>query len=246
MRGRMAAVRTLGIDLAAQPKGTAACAVAWRDGGACVESLNAGLVNRDLLDLIEPVDLVGLDAPLGWPDPFVDAVRRWHEDGLWEADGDLRLRMTDRWVADRLRKQPLSVSSDRIAVAAWRAAALLTEHHGGRPVDRVHGKVREVYPAAALIRWGLPLDRTRSYKRDASERTRLLAVMTRPGWLDLGAHEDKLAASDHAFDALVCALMARAIAVDLAEPPPPDPRVAREGWIWVPREGTWDALAAGR
>lgn len=72
------------------------------------------------------------------------------------------------------------VSSDRIAVCAWRCARLLTEHaqRTGRPLDRIgvplstgmdgppdaprptgivgpYGAV-EVYPAGALALWGLP------------------------------------------------------------------------------------------
>jgi Protein of unknown function (DUF429) len=251
-------VRTLGIDLAAQARGTAACVVRWSDGVAKVERLDAGLTNDDLLPPMHDADVVGLDAPFGWPADFAEAVRRWSDAGEWLPAWDdkngcptLRLRETDRWVTAQIFKQPLSVSSDRIGITAWRAAALLARFHDedGSRLDRVRGTVREVYPAAALIRWKLlALREPTSYKRDAAARDALLQRLAAAvPWLTIAdEHRTRLHASDHAIDALVSALVARAAALDRATPPPPDPPPGRsevEGWIWVPEQDSLAGLA---
>ena len=217
--------------------------------------LRVGLSNDELLPLMRSATVVGLDAPFGWPDAFADAVRQWGESDHWPLDWDekggteaLRLRATDDWVWKTIQKQPLSVSSDRIGITAWRAAALLTAFCG-TSIDRVRGPVREVYPGAALIAWDL-LDRRppSSYKRDPTVRADLLNRMAAAGgWLDLDGYGDQLIASDHAFDALVSALVARAATDgELAWAPPdhiPRQRLQREGWIWLPRPGSWPRLA---
>jgi len=247
-------MQTLGIDLASRARNTAACVVEWRQGTARVADLRAGLSNDELLPLMHSAAVVGLDAPFGWPDAFADAVRHWGGSGRWPLAWDekagseaLRLRATDQWVWKTIGKQPLSVSSDRIGITAWRAAALLTAF-GGTAVDRVHGRVREVYPGAALIAWDLLGPRPpSSYKRDPAVRESMLDKMAaKGGWLDLDRHRDQMVTSDHAFDALISALVARAADGALAWAPPDDiprERLQREGWIWLPRPDSWPRLA---
>ncbi len=248
---------TVGIDLSSQPRATAACVVEWQAGTASLQHLEADLANCQLLPLMRSAQRVGLDAPFGWPHDFREAVERWGADDEWPLPWDdrsgspsLRLRATDEWVQQKCGKQPLSVSSDRIGVTAWRAAALLHEFHGsdGQPLDRVHGTVREVYPGAALVAWGLL--RTRepiSYKRDAGVRRRLLdEIAGLAPWLDLRGAQDALAASDHRFDAFVCALVARSTASPAWAHPPEmtsESRFAEEGWIWLPCSDSLPRLA---
>jgi predicted nuclease with RNAse H fold len=113
---------TFGVDLAAQPKVTAACAVAWLEGQARIERLECPLDDEAILRMIADYapTKVAIDAPFGWPDAFVAAVVAWHADDRWPvADTpELRLRLTDRVVIREAQQQPLSVSSDRIAVTA--------------------------------------------------------------------------------------------------------------------------------
>jgi hypothetical protein len=54
--------------------------------------------------------------------------------------------------------------------------------------------------------------------------------------------------TDHALDALICALVARAAATDRTRRPPPELRdvAAREGWIHLPDEGSLAELACSR
>jgi hypothetical protein len=156
---------------------------------------------------------------------------------------------------------PLSVSADKIAMVAWRCCALLSDltqgsgaRHNvvtdaiGRPFPR-DGRVSivEAYPAAALSMWAIPRD---GYKDAAPEGKRVRASMLSAiegagveGWLRLSDEaRDACVATDHAFDAMVCALVARAAMLGLvAEVPPDDAEHARtEGWIALPHP---DSLA---
>jgi hypothetical protein len=53
-------------------------------------------------------------------------------------------------------RRPVSVSTDRLGVTAMRCAHLLHRWSNGQHIDRTGpGRFVEVYPAAALVRWGL-------------------------------------------------------------------------------------------
>ena len=158
-------MRTLGVDLSADPRKTAACLVEWDNGSAQVHRPVLGLDDDSLLSRLlgedehELPDWTGIDAPFGWPQLFVAAVRGWQEGESWPSTPrpELRYRVTDIFVTQQSRR-PLSVSSDRIAVTAMRCARLLTavaERRGlGRALDRTGAdRVVEVYPGAALPLW---------------------------------------------------------------------------------------------
>jgi predicted nuclease with RNAse H fold len=236
-------VITLGIDLAAESANTGACQIRWEGGRATVEWARVGTA-RDPLDnpalgqLIGDADAVGIDAPFGWPRRFVAAVGEWSSQGVWrepwdeEARRALRLRATDRWIRDVAGlRAPLSVSADSIGVCAMRACALLHELRGPA-LDRVNGPIFEVYPAAALRRW----DHDITGKRQPERRAALLAALTEGDWVDLGTSSEELLRTDHAFDAFVSALVARAAAIGKVMPVPPElsDDAAVEGWIHLP------------
>lgn len=142
---------TAGIDLASQPERMAACVIEWRDGGARIVELRGGVDDELIASLVRGSDWTGIDVPLGWPDGFIAAVSAHHAATQW-AGGELaqlRMRATDEWVHQRTGRWPLSVSTDRIAVPALRAARVLSRLPQAR--DRGGGgPVVEVYPAAAL------------------------------------------------------------------------------------------------
>lgn len=95
---------TLGVDLASQPMNTALCVVAWGKHSAEVRALARGKWNgtpihdkmlstaaRGLWGLEgaggwgdegRPAK-VAIDAPFGWPEPFVDALRAHHDLRPW-------------------------------------------------------------------------------------------------------------------------------------------------------------------
>ena len=255
----MPGVRTLGIDLSASPKKTAACLIEW-DGMVSVDTPLLGLEDADLLYLMGQADWVGIDAPFGWPMDFLDAVLSWSESGAWPDTerSHLRYRETDRFV-QRVARLPLSVSSDRIAVTAMRCASLLSalgEQRAGTAgrIDRAGGdQVVEVYPGAALPLWSdeaadVRLD-PQGYKGSGATKRReaLVEVLLRAApWLTLDEPTRALCvASDDALDALLSSLVARAAALRLTMKPQTMEQAGRsevEGWIHVPELGSLGAL----
>ncbi|MFL5911778.1 MAG: DUF429 domain-containing protein [Gaiellaceae bacterium] len=232
-------MRPLGIDLASLPARTAACSVRWSTSGAEVEGIEQGVTDERLEEEIQRHDKVGIDVPLGWPDAFVTAIAAHHAGAGWRTAGlrELRFRRTDLHVLDEVGWWPLSVSTDLIAVPALRAAALLDRVVPG--ADRSgEGLVVEVYPAAALKRWGFV---SRGYKRAKGAAVRAGLVesfrQATAEWLHVPAVcWDRCVSSDDAFDALVAALVARAAALKLCDPCPTEARAVagREGWIALP------------
>ncbi|HET8975273.1 MAG TPA: DUF429 domain-containing protein [Solirubrobacterales bacterium] len=249
-------MRTLGIDLAAQPRATAAAVIEWGPGGPELTDLRSGLDDAALIELIEAADKAGIDAPLGWPDEFVAAIAAHHAREGWPGRGQdqdayrfrLSFRATDRLLVERGMRRPLSVSTDLIGVVAMRAANLLDQLAArGGPVDRAgSGVVAEVYPAPALAAWGINATGYKS-KAGANRLPALLDAIEEPlGGLQLDHWQRRLASTDHnCFDAIVCALVARAAALGLTYPPEPGEqadRAVREGWIQMPSNALPDLL----
>lgn len=231
--------RTVGIDLAAQPKSTAACVIDWTLGAVAIEHVEVGVDDDAIITAAATASVVAIDSPFGWPVAFAKAVGAYAVGGPWAPDGPLWLRVTD--VAIAPVKRPLSVSSDRIAVPAARAAALLSRlGPDGRAAARDGAdRIIEVYPAAALQSWGFV---AAGYKRPdgGSIRAALLdGLVSQMPWLDIGRWGSLFARSDHAIDAFVAALVGRAFALGLAIPPTAEqgPFAAAEGWIWLPVVG---------
>lgn len=240
-----AGVRTLGIDLAAEPAGTALAVLRWDAGGARVESLDVGVDDAGLLAALrDPDGAVGVDCPVGWPRAFVDLVSGHHAGRApvpaERAPGWRRpyvLRATDRHVHARTGLTPLSVSADRIAHAAIRLAVLLAEV--GDDVDVARdgsGAVAEVYPAAALRVWGLPHRGYKGAGQDAARHALVDDLERAAPWLDLGPHGQRCREVHDALDAVLAALVARAVALGLTEGVPEGGRevALAEGWVHVP------------
>lgn len=242
----------LGIDLAASAKKTYACVLEPADGDLRAE-LVGGCDDDTLLELAGGCDKVAIDAPFGWPNDFVDALNAHRAFGAWPAPDDespeifrasLSFRATDRVVMHTRR--PLSVSTDKLGVTAMRCAFLLHRWSSAGPVDRTgRGKFVEVYPAGALVRWGLDGS---GYK--GSDKARLGALLsnllTQLPELELSYGDRALCASnDDALDALVAALVARASLLGFTDPPPVSRReqAAQEGWIHLPVRGSLPFLA---
>src|SRR6184192_4147897 len=102
-------MRTLGIDLSAQPKKTGVCLISWHGEEADIEELAVGCDDPALLTRMLLADWIGIDAPFGWPDAFVKTIERWSAKASWpkvERD-ELRFRETDRFVKKTARL-PLS------------------------------------------------------------------------------------------------------------------------------------------
>lgn len=227
---------TLGIDLSSMPTGTAACSIVW-DEHRAVARPPVVHCNDDRLDaLISESDAIGIDAPFGWPGDFVAAVGNWTASTWSPGERDrLQFRETDRAVRERVGRWPLSVSTDRIALPAMRAMALLRRH--GVTDRSGDGRFFEVYPAASLYAWKL---RCRGYKRVDAECAELRAEILRElraslPWLEVPKH---YADSSDSLDALVASLTARTAAQELTIRPAAAqvPAARTEGWIHFPTE----------
>jgi predicted nuclease with RNAse H fold len=237
---------TVGVDLAAEPRNTAVARIAWTPEGGEVVDLVVGADDGQILEAVGAADKAGIDCPLGWPVPFVEFIAAHHAGGLvtpaemagkdWRRT--LAYRRTDLVVHRRTGLLPLSVATDRIAHPAMRCASLLAElANRGSPADRAGaGVVVEVYPAASLHHWGL---RHRGYKGtgNAALLDGLVADLCAAApWLSLGGYGSACRTSDHATDAVVAALTARAAALRRATRPDPEHALlaGTEGWIALP------------
>lgn len=234
-------MRTVGVDLAASPAHTAVAVLEWSDRGATLTGLAIPADDARIHSMVRGADRVGIDAPFGWPDAFVDFVAAQRSGELPAGRGlddithrrPLAYRLTDMALIERGAGRPLSVSADQIAHVAFRCAGLLADL--GVP-DRLGGWAVEAYPAAALKQWGLV---SRGYKGPARRSTLAAlydALIAQAPWLDLDTYRDRLVADDNAFDAVITALIARATALGGTHPPDAATAAvaAREGWIHLP------------
>ncbi|WP_413250250.1 DUF429 domain-containing protein [Sinomonas flava] len=249
-------MRTLGIDLAADPKKTAAAVIEWAPETARIEELRLGVSDEMIVGLFGDCDVTGIDCPVGWPLPFLDFMSG-HLSGdlakVLEYDGLkgrrlLAYRETDRFVTRRTGLIPLSVSADRLAHPAMRCAVIqakIAQRFGPEPRDGT-GRLAEVYPAASLRLWGI---HARRYKgtnaTESAARAEVISQLSAAApWLGTNGHEDAMAHSDDAFDAVVASLSARAVAIGATlRPNEEQADLARsEGWIHIPSGPVSDLL----
>ncbi|MFE4541122.1 DUF429 domain-containing protein [Arthrobacter sp. NPDC056727] len=241
-------MKTLGVDLAADPKRTAAAVIEWGGAQARLVHLALGLGDETVVELFGASDTTGIDCPLGWPRPFLEFLLghfREDPDAVLRHDGlagrrELAYRATDRFVTRQTGLIPLSVSADRLAHPAMRCAVIqskIAHLCGVQPRDGT-GRLVEVYPAASLKIWGIE---ARGYKgRGTPEsdvrETMLGQLAAAAPWLDLATYRDQLTASDDLLDSVIASLTARAAATRTTLLPGPDQEVAarEEGWIHLP------------
>jgi len=233
--------RTLGIDLASADDRTGAVAVEWSASGGHVVEV-AQPASDDLIEqLASTSSAIAIDAPLGWPIAFTDALIATRARHPWpEATAhELRYRRTDRVLAAE-RIWPLSVSTDRIGIVAFRAQRLLPRlGRGAHPSRDGSDGIFEVYPAAALRRWS---QQSRAYKLvdpvHLANRELILSWLIDHFRLSDGGNRHRLVSSSDLLDALICAVLAHEAMAGRTEPvPEADRNAAREeGWIHLPSE----------
>ena len=268
-------MRTLGIDLATDPRKTAAAMIEWPSSGPGTLELHPEpLEDGRLIELIASSDVAGIDAPLGWPEEFVKAVSGWHTGRGWRPNAspaDLQQRATDRFVVERMRivarergtripNRPLSVSADRIGATAMRAARLIDRlaRLGGVPAASLDSsgippsRIAEVYPAAALFTWGLPSTGYKGGGLGEDNRRDLVRAVVKAFEpivkIEAGAR-GLMRSNDDALDAVIAAVITRAVAIGATYSPVDDEqvRLARaEGWIHIPRGPLSDIAPDGR
>ena len=244
-RSEQARSVTWGVDLSTTPANTAAVAIEWSPGSARVTRMVTPLAAPELVDLIRahPTDHWGIDVPFGWPGQFAQFVaahqqgptRPTYAEGSWASP--LRLRRTDRELMagePARRVNPLSVAHDRLGAVAVLWAFVENALANSDPpmvIDRsgVTGSVFETYPAGIRVQWGLP-------KRGSHDELGVLAARLDAVEIDHTGLSAK-GASEHAWDALLCALAARAHALGDRPKLSASQRTTAEaeGWIHLPQ-----------
>ena len=235
---------TAGIDLAAEPKGTALTLISWGESRATIELVRVNLTDQEIVELTKHADKVGIDCAFGWPKPFADFIESHSKlkaasvDGGMDARRNLAYRETDRQTREITGRWPLSVSTDRLGLTAIRCAALLESlRANGRNINRSGSEdVVEIYPGASLRIWKFE---TAEYRKSAQARARLLKDITRRApWLDLGEFTETLADSCDAFDSLIAALSTRAVTLGFSTSPSDEALELAEveGWIHLPTQ----------
>ncbi|MDH6423372.1 DUF429 domain-containing protein [Aurantimicrobium minutum] len=242
---------TAGVDLAAEPKGTALAVVEWSSSRAVVVDLQLGLTDEPIVNLASQVDKLGIDCALGWPEQFVNFMVQQADGNFSQHDFDggmtwrrsLAYRETDRHVREVTGRWPLSVSTDRLGLTAMRCAGLLSRlSEAGVPLNRVGTeRIAEVYPGASLRLWGF---HTSGYRTSEDIRKGLICELkAEVAWFNPGDFEDLMVSSCDAFDAVIAAFAARAVTRGQALTPREDQlsRARTEGWICLP-QGTLNSL----
>lgn len=238
-------MRFCGIDLAAEAKFTGLATVATDDLSIRVEALAVGVTDEQMIHAVTTAEGAGVDVPVGWPKAFVDFIHHHSSQTLVAPDDTggawrrtLALRTTDIDLHRRTGLTPLSVSANLIAYPAFRWAGIEARLRD-QTVDVSRdgsGAIAEVYPAAALYRWGIP---HRGYKGPQHQSVRaavIEALSVRFAPLDWNGFDTLALANDDALDAVIAALVRYQMSRGQCEGPPAHLRdIARvEGWIWVP------------
>jgi predicted nuclease with RNAse H fold len=237
-------MKVLGIDLAAQPERTGVVVLEVGVDRSSLHSIRDRASDDVLVELAATVDVVGVDAPLGWPVGFVAAVSAHErlEPWLGKVDrSDLCFRRTDEHVRACTGRWPLSVSADKLGIVAMRCALLqerfAAEAWGGQRQPRDgSGRLVETYPAGALHIWGLPRDGYKG-KEERSQAVRAVIVDGLQRLADLGELAQASIANDDTLDAVISALVARMAASGLTVAPNSEEAerlAAVEGWIHLP------------
>jgi len=237
-------VITAGIDLAAEPKSTALALIDFSGTTAKLEQLLLGVEDSQIVKETKDAIKIGIDCAFGWPVEFYNFLTQHMDPSLKPQgiDGDMQwrrrlaFRETDRQVREVIGRWPLSVSTDRLGLTAMRNAGLLARfQESGVDTDRSgKGTTVEVYPGATLRLWSFD---TTNYRISQEQRQKLIAKLKQDApWLDISKHEDLMYQSTDAFDAVIAALAARAVALDLYLKPSKEQldKARVEGWICLP------------
>lgn len=235
---------TAGVDLAAEPKGTAIAVLNWLPGAVKLDELLLGVDDDRIVEIAKRVQKIGIDCALGWPIQFIDFLNQQASltelesiiDGGKDFRRQLSYRETDRQVREITGRWPLSVATDRLGLTAIRASGLLSRMQAsGIELDRSGaGLVVEIYPAASLRLWGFD---TREYRTSPKRRQVLIEQLTQAlPVLSLGEFEALMVDSCDAFDAVIAALATRAAYLGLSTKPNERQlqSARQEGWIALP------------
>lgn len=259
-------MKTLGIDLSTEPAETGVCLIEWEADvpRASFPGYDKKRDNELLLGLMgdDQCACTAIDAPFGWPEQFREALNAYACEDRWERwrgtegfDFDkkrswLGRRRTDYFIYKKTEEKgaaltPFSVGASLFSATAMRCAELLVDYYKDKgELKRVDGPVVETYPAAARVRWqcaASPASADKpSGRSDRAWRYAWFCLIKRECKLELPPKERSRVAQQkggHDFDALICALVARAAGRAGTFPPSKgdEQRAKREGWIHMPK-----------
>ncbi len=239
-----AAVITVGVDLAAEAAGTAVAVIAWDDARGQVTALVPDATDADVVAAARVADKVGVDCPFGWPTGFVRLVGE-HEGGLLappaSSGRDWRRSLTMRVTDEHVHATDRPDSVERLGRPDRPCSPALGCHRGHPRGCRARCPPRWVGAAGRGVsgRRTAPLaaaaPRLQGLRQPGGPRRLVDSLLATAPWLDLGQQAGLCRTSDHALDAVVCALIARAVALHQTDPAGPHQQVAAvEGWIHVP------------
>jgi predicted nuclease with RNAse H fold len=242
---------TVGVDLAAEPKGTAMAVINWANNQAELVDLQVGVIDDAIVEACKSSDKLGIDCALGWPIEFVqflnshaNLTKTDFPDGGMDWRRRVSFRESDRNVRAVTGKWPLNVATDRLGLTAMRCAGLQGRiEHAGISIDRAgSGRVVEIYPGATLRLWGF---NTAGYRTDEQARVSLLKEIRKQApWLSLQGFEKLMISSTDAFDAVIACLATRSAALGLYTKPPLEhlETAQIEGWIALPTKSLADLV----
>ncbi len=237
----------IGIDCATDPNKRGAAIAEYDKGNCVVRTVETGLSDAQIAEYVENClnrndrALIALDAPLGWPELLGKSLAI-HRAGcaLEGLPNTLFRRETDRFIKERLGKQPLDVGADRIARTAYSALRLLSNISKalGDPIhlawraDFPRVAAIEVYPAATLRAYGFP---DIAYKKSSDKQARQTLIDGIGDLADfrLAASLDLALSNADALDAIICALAGRDFLKETVYQPVDEALAHKEGWIWV-------------
>lgn len=184
--------------------------------------------------------LLAIDAPLGWPAalPVALSKHKAGEEILTEPNAMFR-RCTDRFIHEKVGKNPLDVGAGRIARTAHSALRLLGDLRrrlrcdiplAWSPEQGESIAAIEVYPAATLLAHNI---KASGCKQEEKSARRKFAINSLPSHLSLPQDTSAIQESDDALDAVVCLLAGDDFLRGQAIPPTDNALAKKEGWIWV-------------
>lgn len=238
---------SLGIHLGASPRSTFACMIDWpHEGGLGHPHVHAAIGNLTddalLGQLQQANDVVGIDAPFGWPSAFVDFVAlyqhpllqgaphlNWNNPAAVQAH---RRRATDQALRAQLPNPLPALFDERVFGAVTLRCANLLVAAGVHNRSGAQG-VFEVYSRGALEVWVGGVGR---YGADRGLREQIVVALGAALGVPL---DPQFWGNRGRLDALVAALVARAASVGLTHPPPGGllAQAAVEGWTHMPVHG---------
>lgn len=244
-------VKVIGMDCATDARKVGLAMGVYSNRGIALLETKLGSDGNSITEIIrnwiqeDDKVIFAIDAPLGWPEDLGNSLY-FHLAGqalLVEPNLMFR-RETDRFIKEKLGKQPLDVGADRIARTAYAALKIIGElqlninnkiEMAWNSEELKQMSVIEVYPAATLQCYGI---RSGGYKEKGqkAERDDILNGLKRV--IDIRCDSLYMRQNADVLDSAVCILAARDFLNGDVYFPSNFEKAKKEGWIWVKKDSS--------